>query len=70
MPKKPVPASDDAIRALAHQIWEDEGRPEGKAEIHWQQAAEALAKPTAKKPAAKKAASTPAKTKTSKPKAR
>jgi Protein of unknown function (DUF2934) len=24
--------------AIAYQLWEDEGRPEGKAEAHWQQA--------------------------------
>jgi Protein of unknown function (DUF2934) len=23
---------------IAHQLWEDEGRPEGKAEEHWEQA--------------------------------
>jgi hypothetical protein len=23
---------------IAHQLWEDEGRPEGKAEAHWEQA--------------------------------
>ena len=25
-------------QAIAYQLWEDEGRPEGKAEAHWQQA--------------------------------
>jgi Protein of unknown function (DUF2934) len=25
-------------QAIAYQLWEDEGRPEGKAEEHWQQA--------------------------------
>ena len=25
----------ERIRALAHQLWEDEGRPEGRAEQHW-----------------------------------
>jgi len=25
----------ERIRALAHQRWEDEGRPEGRAEQHW-----------------------------------
>lgn len=77
MPKKPVSDADDAIRALAHQMWEEEGRPEGMAEIHWHRAAQALAEPVikptagnpAKKPASKAATST-AKTKTSKPKAR
>jgi len=26
------------IRARAHQLWEDEGRPEGRAEHHWYEA--------------------------------
>lgn len=30
----------DEISALAHQIWEEEGRPEGKHEEHWRRAAE------------------------------
>jgi Protein of unknown function (DUF2934) len=25
-------------QAIAYQLWEDEGRPEGKAEAHWHQA--------------------------------
>jgi len=33
---------EDAIRALAHAYWEAEGRPEGRAEIHWQRAIDAL----------------------------
>ncbi len=33
----------ERIRALAHQMWEDEGRPEGRAEQHWL-AAEAIVK--------------------------
>ena len=28
--------TEDQIRAVAYQIWEDEGRPDGRAEIHWQ----------------------------------
>lgn len=31
---------EQRIRDLAYQIWEDEGRPEGRAEVHWQQAHE------------------------------
>lgn len=56
------------VRARAHQLWEDEGRPEGRADEHWHKAAalvaseaEASAKParkTAEKPA--KAAAKPA----------
>ncbi len=26
---------DDRVRERAHRIWEDEGRPAGRAEIHW-----------------------------------
>jgi len=70
MPTKLVPAPDEDIRALAHKMWEEEGRPEGQAEIHWQRAYMALAKPakTAKAPAkpAKKAAS-PTKSSKAKP---
>lgn len=37
-------ASDDQrIRERAHRLWEDEGRPEGRAEIHWAQAREIVA---------------------------
>lgn len=27
-----------ALRARAYQLWEAEGRPEGRAQIHWEQA--------------------------------
>lgn len=30
--------SEDDIAAVAKQIWEEEGRPEGKAEEHWEKA--------------------------------
>jgi Protein of unknown function (DUF2934) len=55
---------DQRITEIAHKIWEEEGRPEGRSEDHWARAtasvdAEALEpQPIAKKPAAKKAAST------------
>jgi hypothetical protein len=69
MPTKLIPASEEEIRALAHKYWEDEGRPEGQSEAHWQRAYKALAKPAT--PAAKslspKAVSSAVK-KTSKPK--
>jgi hypothetical protein len=29
---------DAKIRARAHEIWEHEGRPAGRAELHWEQA--------------------------------
>lgn len=34
---------DDEIRARAYQLWEEEGRPEGRAEQHWFTARESLA---------------------------
>jgi predicted flap endonuclease-1-like 5' DNA nuclease len=37
------PETEAAIRARAHQIWEEEGRPNGRHEIHWQRAYEAIA---------------------------
>ncbi len=33
----------ERVRSVAHQMWEDEGRPEGRAEQHWL-AAEAIIK--------------------------
>lgn len=32
--------NEDAVRAVAHQIWEEEGRPTGRHDIHWQSALE------------------------------
>jgi len=29
---------EQRIRDRAHKIWEEEGRPEGRAETHWEQA--------------------------------
>ncbi len=34
MSNAPV-AQNEAVRALAHKFWEEEGRPEGRAEAHW-----------------------------------
>jgi hypothetical protein len=77
-------ANDDKIRALAHQLWLDDGQPEGKEKEHWDRASAMLsakAKPpaakkpaaegtAAKKPAEKKPAETkPAETKPAAPKA-
>lgn len=31
-------ADDDRIRKRAHEIWEEEGRPEGRHSEHWEQA--------------------------------
>ncbi len=56
------------IRERAHSIWEDEGRPSGRADAHWSLASAQLAaetgRPAAAKPAGRKsvaAASTAAK---------
>ena len=45
MPAKVLSAlmTEDAIRARAYQIWEEEGRPEGRHELHWQRALEWVA---------------------------
>jgi hypothetical protein len=29
---------EQRIRARAHQLWEDEGRPDGQADTHWEKA--------------------------------
>ena len=34
---------DDEIRTRAYQLWEEEGRPEGRADQHWCTARESLA---------------------------
>lgn len=33
-------AREDRIRMIAHDLWEQEGRPDGRAEIHWFKACE------------------------------
>ena len=38
-----LPEAEEAIRARAHQFWLEEGRPDGRAEIHWQRALASLA---------------------------
>lgn len=35
-------SKDDEIRARAYQIWEQEGRPHGRQDEHWRQAAQEL----------------------------
>ena len=42
MSKKLIPATQEEIATMAHSYWLAEGRPEGRAEIHWQRAYEAL----------------------------
>ena len=51
--------SEETIRNLAHGFWEAEGKPEGRAELHWQRALETINTPVvvvkAKKPPVKAA---------------
>jgi len=39
---------DSHIRAIAYSLWEEEGRPEGRAEDHWLRACELVASAEAK----------------------
>jgi hypothetical protein len=39
--EQPFPSEED-IRTRSHEIWEQEGRPKGKAEIHWLKAKKEL----------------------------
>lgn len=55
-----IAGRDQLIADLAFHLWEEEGRPEGRAEDHWLRAAvlideEVPKKVAPKKPAAKKA---------------
>lgn len=42
MTSEAVPNREDMIRDRAYAIWIEEGRPEGMAEEHWRQAADAV----------------------------
>ncbi|MBG1232116.1 DUF2934 domain-containing protein [Aestuariivirga litoralis] len=54
--------STEQIAALAHKFWEDEGRPDGRAESHWLRAVESLTIPaTSAKAATPKAKAAPKK---------
>ncbi|MCA0434322.1 MAG: DUF2934 domain-containing protein [Proteobacteria bacterium] len=56
MPKGPTVAElEERKRQLAYQFWEEEGRPAGRSEVHWQRACLALA-PAAASPAKKASA--------------
>ena len=33
-----APDDEQMVRARAHQIWEEEGRPEGREQLHWERA--------------------------------
>jgi hypothetical protein len=52
-----IAGRDQLVADLAFRLWEEEGRPEGKAESHWLRAAglvdESAPKATAKKPSVK-----------------
>lgn len=39
--------SEETIRSLAHGFWEAEGKPDGRAELHWQRALETISTPAA-----------------------
>lgn len=39
--------SEEAIARRAHEIWEEEGRPEGRSQDHWEQARTELAEAAA-----------------------
>lgn len=56
-----APVTEDAIRARAYQIWEEEGRPEGRHELHWQRAMEWFAShaPAPAKPGSRAKSSKP-----------
>jgi large subunit ribosomal protein L21 len=43
MTSRIIQESDAVIAARAYQIWEEEGRPNGRHEIHWRRAVEELA---------------------------
>ncbi|MBG1231137.1 DUF2934 domain-containing protein [Aestuariivirga litoralis] len=34
-PRTEAPSREDRIGQMAYQIWEEEGRPDGKSEEHW-----------------------------------
>lgn len=50
------PETEAAIRTRAHQIWEEEGCPHGRDEIHWQKAYEVIVHVELMTPASKVAA--------------
>ena len=67
MPKAKITRNEADIALRAYQIWEEEGKPDGKDFEHWLKAEAEVAtprkaaakKPAAKKPAAKKTAAKP-----------
>lgn len=61
MASRAIPAKDldEQIRALAHKLWEEDGRPEGRAEEHWMKAREMLGEKAARPAKARKSPSSP-----------
>lgn len=55
--------TEDQIRWKAYQLWEDEGRPDGREHEHWHRAALAMQPQAAKQPA-KRVKPAPARRKT------
>ena len=53
MTKKLAPPAHEEIAALAYSYYEAEGRPDGRDDIHWQRAYEALLTTEGAKPATK-----------------
>ena len=51
-----IAGRDQRIADLAYRIWEEDGRPEGRAETHWLRAAVLVDESAPKKPALKAAA--------------
>jgi hypothetical protein len=49
----------EKVRQLAHQIWEDEGKPDGRAQEHWGRAEEMVRAALKAKPAKPKAETKP-----------
>jgi Protein of unknown function (DUF2934) len=53
-----IAGRDQRIADLAYRMWEEDGRPEGRAEAHWLRAVVLVDEMAPKAPAKKKAAST------------
>jgi Protein of unknown function (DUF2934) len=51
-----IAGRDQRIADLAYRMWEEDGRPEGRAEAHWLRAAVLVDEIAPKAPAKKKAA--------------
>ena len=57
-------SQDQLIRQRAHALWEQQGRPDGKAEDHWRQASAEIASDAPRPKRAAAAATAPAKQRT------